>query len=524
MSMFALGLILILAGIVAVAAARQVAAAAGAPRAAVAAGGIAGLLLGAVLVLLSTAIYVEDHQGGLVIKKFGPDLDPSEIVATEGEKGPQAAVLPPGWHFGYLPLIYDLEAVENEIIPEGQLGIVKANDGRPLPEGEIYAPPWESANDMLDAEQFLSADGGHRGPQLTVLPPSEYRYNPRLFEIEQRPVLQVPVGEVAVVKANAGERYVPAEGEELVEVNKVPIVPRGYRGIWRDVLTPDAYYLHPNAYEVTRVRTTNRVYNYADDQAISVRTSDGFEFPVDVRVSVKISAESAPYVVARLQNPDADPEGDGYTVIEERVILPLTRAIFRNIAEDRNALQFVNQRSDVEREATEALRGELGGFEILTDGVFVADIRISDTEAGRELLATQTEREVALNQQATFAEKERAQQARAEAVRAEEEANQQIQQAQARSRVVIAEEDAKAAVAKAEGEAQAWREKIGALDGIDNFITLELARLAMERWEGSLPRVLVAGGGEGGQLEALIATMLQEAERRRQADGAAPAR
>ena len=508
MAMFVLGLFLFLAGPLAAIAGNLFHQATGLPPLLGRVGGVVALIVGCMLMIMSTAIYVEDNQGGVVVVKFGADLPSGSIVATDGEKGPQATVLPPGWHFGYLPLIYELEAVDNVEIPEGKIGIVKAKDGKSLPEGEIYAPEWESAKKMLDAQHFLTDGQGFKGPQVTVLTPGEYRYNPRLYEIEIQSVLEVPVGTVAVIKANAGEQYVPKEGEKVELVNGTPIVPRGYRGIWSEALTPDAYYLHPKAYMVTMVQTTNRMYAYSDAGAIVVRTKDGFEFPVDVRVSVKISSENAPYVVARLADPDAIGR-DKFTVIEDRIILPTVRAIFRNTAESRNALQYVNERSQVEQTATEQLRAEFLKSKIDTDGVYIADIRISDTEAGRQLLATQTDREVALNQQETFAEKERAQKARSNAVRAEEEANQEVQQAQARSRVLIAQEDAKAEIAKAEGQATAYTKKIDALGGVDNFVKLEIVNKSLEHWKGEVPSVLVSGG-QGGGMDALIGTMLKE--------------
>ena len=64
------------------------------------------VLLGVISIVISTAIYVEDNQGGIIVRKFGNDLKGGAIIATDGEKGPQAYVLPPGWHFGYWPWLF----------------------------------------------------------------------------------------------------------------------------------------------------------------------------------------------------------------------------------------------------------------------------------------------------------------------------------------------------------------------------------------------------------------------------------
>ena len=146
----------------------------------------------------------------------------------------------------------------NVDIPQGSIGVITAKDGLPLPDGEIYAPAWEDTSLISDGLAFLTDKKGYKGPQLTVLSPGVYPYNPELFQIDIKPMLEVKVGEVAVIKANAGAQYVPNDGEEVVMVNGTPIVPQGFRGIWTTALTPNAYYLHPGAYMVTRVQTTNQ--------------------------------------------------------------------------------------------------------------------------------------------------------------------------------------------------------------------------------------------------------------------------
>lgn len=105
------------------------------------------LLIGMALVVafFSSAIYIESQETGVVVRKFGPNLPSNRVVAVTGEKGPQAAVLGPGWHFGYWPWNYDIEHVRVMDIPAGELGVVTALDGRPLPAGAVFAPAWGSS-------------------------------------------------------------------------------------------------------------------------------------------------------------------------------------------------------------------------------------------------------------------------------------------------------------------------------------------------------------------------------------------
>ena len=100
---------------------------------------LVGTVVAVIIIVASTAIYVEDNQAGIVIRKFGADLPTGQIIATKGEKGPQARVLPPGWHFFYWPWLFDLKTVDNMTIPQGNVGVVEAMDGATaLPKGEIF--------------------------------------------------------------------------------------------------------------------------------------------------------------------------------------------------------------------------------------------------------------------------------------------------------------------------------------------------------------------------------------------------
>ena len=480
------------------------------------------LLVSTIMVFVSTGIYVNDNQGGVVVVKFGSNMEEGRIIATNGEKGPQAKVLPPGWQFGYWPWIYELKTFDNAVVPRGMLATVTTMDGKPLASGDIFAPEWSDANKMMDAQAFLTGTG-FKGPQLTVLPPGQYRYNPRLYTIEQHPMLEVQVGEVAVIKANAGKEY---QGSDVELVNGTPLVPRGHRGIWKTPHTPNAYYLHPHAHQVIRVMTTERVYNYTksthnpgdtrEDTSISVRTKDGFVFPVDVRVNIKISGENAPYVVAMLADPDAKVDNTQFTVIEHRVILPAIRSIFRNMAEDKEALEFLTQRSTIQAEATRQFAAQLKRWRITTDGVFIAHIGIDDTIQGKKLLETLTDRRVAIEQQTTLKEERRREEERANLEKAREEANQERNIAQATAQVVIAGKEAEAKIKRAEADAKEYELKIQAIGGSENWVKLEIARALMDQWSGQVPQIVIMGGNGGNSpegnniVDAFFARLLQQ--------------
>ena len=113
-------------------------------------------------------IIVPDDSLGTVTKKFvifgaNSNLPDGQIVALEGEAGFQADTLSPGLHMGLWPWQYTIELIKFTVIPQGNIGVVQACDGKPLPSGRVIARDVD-CNFFQDARAFLKA-GGERGPQ-----------------------------------------------------------------------------------------------------------------------------------------------------------------------------------------------------------------------------------------------------------------------------------------------------------------------------------------------------------------------
>lgn len=495
--------------------------------------------------VVGSSVVIDENEVGIVHKQFfGKPLPTGQIIARDGEMGPQAEILGPGWHFGYYPFTYQVRVDRVISVPSGQVGFVTARDGQPLPENEMFAPVWLSAQEMLNPVTFF-AKGGRRGPQTTILTPGTYRYNTALHEVTAIPALQVMAGTVVVIKSNSGLRWTSADGKGDL-VNGVPLVPRDHIGVWAEPLTPGGYYLNTNAYVPTVVKTTQRTYTYQmgststtnasragkasasggnDDWSVSVRSKDGFSFPVDVRVACAVEAKNAPYLVALLGNPDAvvqdEQEDEKLEVLEARVILPAVRAIFRNVAETMNALEFVNRRSEIEALATQRITVELARYRVTCDGLYVGNVHLDTSEAGRKLIMTQTEREVAVNQQKLFDQQRQAEVSRAQFVRAQEEAEQQRQLAAAEYKVKVEGENAKSQVARAKGEAEsqiiigegrakAYKLLVETL-GQQQVAQLELLKLVVEGKVQITPQVMVTGASGSGTADALMGTILRQA-------------
>ncbi len=472
---------------------------------------------------LASFRFVGEDAIGIVTKNIGfKSLPPGKIIATEGEKGPQATILPPGWHPWYWPFIYKIEVGQVTKIPAGSVGLLNAKDGLPLPRNTAYAREWdETAERQMaqDAEYFLGEGGGYKGPQTSVLKPGSYRINPELFELEIVPVTTIKKATVGVVKSNVGERAT-AEEEEAQAEGPRHLVARGERGIWREPLLEGQYYLNTNAYEITKISTKLHIVLYTASQGtrisddsgereIMVRTSDGFTFPVDVRIEFEIRPGDAPLLVATVGD---DQEG------LRSVMNSAVRAIFRNNAEDVKALDYVKQRSHQESQSLVMLQNEMN-----KKGVTITAVRIGDVgneETLGSLLKTQTDREIALQEQETFKEQQRAAEQKKQLTKTEQEAEEEKRLATAAYAVQIAEKDKEKLIIAAEAEAESVKIKADAQAnaykliaeqiGSGNAALVELLKIVGEKGISITPRVMVVGqgGAHSGETTALIGTML----------------
>jgi regulator of protease activity HflC (stomatin/prohibitin superfamily) len=131
----------------------------------------AGLcLFAATVVYLLSFHRIGPSEVGLVTKRFSRrKLSDDNLIALNGEAGYQAELLMPGLRFRLWPL-YGVEKFPWVQIPAGQIGVVMAQVGNPLPVGAksaIYKPQF---GQFADLELFIR-EGGQKGVQRPVLPP-----------------------------------------------------------------------------------------------------------------------------------------------------------------------------------------------------------------------------------------------------------------------------------------------------------------------------------------------------------------
>src|SRR6185436_8238327 len=102
------------------------------------------------------------------------------------------------------------------VVQPGDIALVVANDGRPIPSQRILGREVD-CDQFQDAAAFLAA-GGERGRQLAILTAGSYRINPALFKVvtqknarefgndpTELTVTQIPSEQVGIMTVNDGQ-------------------------------------------------------------------------------------------------------------------------------------------------------------------------------------------------------------------------------------------------------------------------------------------------------------------------------
>ncbi|MCH9806808.1 MAG: hypothetical protein K0U74_03670 [Alphaproteobacteria bacterium] len=468
--------------------------------------GIISIAVGLFLLASTSFVYIDANRVGHLKRIYAfQELPPGRIIALSGQKGPQAEILGPGFHF--IPLVRVLFQVEEFPVikvPEGYYGEIVAVDGVPMPEGMFIAPkiPDDQMAAMLTAETFLN-QGGYKGPQETVLKPGEHRLNRYLFKVwvqeydarrddDTRATL-IPAGHVGVVKSNVTKPGVSCVEEEVKASEivdgalSVPLVPRGCVGIWREPLLPGAYYMNRKAYQVTLVDTRVKTWEYkggftkriidlsvdqqgnikqnersepqpipesAADRAVFVKV-EGWDIPQELRVLVQVNPKNAPIVVGAV---------GGLEEIENRILTPVIRSIVRNVAgseievpDPNDPTKMIRRKTEVldlieNREALEQNIEDAVQREGRKAGVEIQEIRLGEPAVPPELLVQRLREQLADQLQKAYERETIAQGKRIETEQARATANEQPRLVEAQIAVQVANqrEAERAALGRAE--------------------------------------------------------------------------
>ena len=372
--------------------------------------------------------------------------DARAFLRNGGERGPQISVIPPGTYRINTALFSVAPAPMLEI-EDNMVGIVTTKDGQPLPTGEIAGKEVPGHNLYQDAEAFIT-NGGFKGLQEQVILAGRYFINPRFATVDTKPMTDVPIANVGVVIAYVGEPGEDLTGDSFKHGN---LVKRGQKGVWFDPLDPGKYPINPYTNKVECVPTANVVLNWATGKTeahmldknlstITVRSSDGFTFNLDVSQIIHIPRNDAPKVIARFGS---------MTNLVTQVLEPTIGNYFRNAAQSSDVIDFLKNRSQRQKEAKEAISAGLVDY-----NVNAVDTLIGDITPPPELMKTLTDRKLAEQSKITFENQKLAEETRKDLEQAKAMADTQHRVVDSERNVTIADFAAQAVVKAAEGEAK----------------------------------------------------------------------
>jgi uncharacterized membrane protein YqiK len=559
----------------------------------------------------SGTVLIRERQVGVVIKRFSSrSLAPGQFIALGGEAGYQADTLAPGLHFGFWRWQYRILKVPVTMVPQGEIALVLAADGAPIPSERILAKVVDSDN-FQDARRFLTS-GGEKGRQLGILTAGTYRINTALFtvitsgdaeqngmnasllqlhriepdrvgivttldgrpieaadmagpsipdhdnfqnaqaflegggrrglqeqillsgtwnlnpwfvQVEQVPMLEIPIGHVGVVISFVGMAHEDVSGVEFKHGDLVNV---GHKGVWVTPLYPGKHPVNTRIMKVERVPTTNIVLNWASRteshnydaklSSITVRSRDGFGFNLDVAQIIHVGALDAPKVISRV--------GSMQNLVDH-VLQPIVGNYFRNSAQHYTVLDFLSARSERQVEAAQHIRAALAAYDVQA-----IDTLIGDINPPASLMETQTERKIAEEQRKTYEVQEAAQKQRQQLVRETAVADIQKQVVGAEQGVNIAELHANAQIKQATGEAEgtrlralgeaeairatgnakaeAYRAGVEAI-GAQGYTVLQLMQVVGERGVRIVPDVSVTGANGGnGLVDGMLGMLVRD--------------
>ncbi|MBD3309253.1 hypothetical protein GF339_22820, partial [candidate division KSB3 bacterium] len=195
---------------------------------------IAVLVLGGALWSLCM-VTIDPGMVGIVFHERGEPDPAGHFIVEEGYKGIQREVLEPGLHFFPLTTTFmEITQVPMTVVPEGKVGVLIAQDGRPLPEGAVLAE-----DDQFDENGNL-VKMGQIGIRKEILKPGTHLINTEYFQVELADAFYVPSGKIGVLKREIGDSAPP--GQILVSLED------NYRGYIREVQEPGLRYFHPKIY------------------------------------------------------------------------------------------------------------------------------------------------------------------------------------------------------------------------------------------------------------------------------------
>ncbi|NEQ68808.1 MAG: flotillin family protein [Symploca sp. SIO2D2] len=318
-----------------------------------------------------------------------------------GEKGQQLAILTTGYYrinTELFTVITTANAAQHGIDPNklqvykvapGKIGIVTTYDG--VPTEEIAGPRINGHKKFQDGQKFID-EGGCIGLQEEVIPTGAYKLNPWFVKVKQVPLTEIPPATVGVVISSVGKTPKNGASHDLVEA--------GYKGTQKEPLYPGKHSINTDVMDVVIVPTNKISLDWSnkpkpptnyDSQldALKLRSKDTFAFTVEVTQVIKIDGKDAPQMISHVGSPSASEQqltaGNSsnltsttkYISIKNlvtKVLEPMVSGQFYIAVQDYEALEFRDERRQIQREAADYIESELRKCGVQAAGTFIKEI------------------------------------------------------------------------------------------------------------------------------------------------------
>ncbi len=454
---------------------------------------------------------IPEGKIGLVLSKDGSEIPTGNILAKKvdcdnfqdaekflnngGQRGRQTTYITAG-SYRINSLLFNVSVTEMIRIQESKVGIVTTLDGQPIDAGQIAGKLVEGHNNFQDFDAFIR-NNGNRGLQPQVILAGSYNLNPWAVQIEETPMMEIPIGYVGVVISFIGVEGNDLSGSEFKHGN---IVEKGRKGVWLEPMGPGKYPINIYTMKVEMVPTTNLVLNWASARSeahnldknlstITVRSKDGFPFNLDVAQIIHVPTTEAPKVIARFGN---------MVNLVSQVLEPTIGNYFRNSAQDSDVIAFLTTRKERQESAKAHIKKVLDEY-----NVNAVDTLIGDIVPPESLMKTLTDRKIAEEQKVTYDTQKRAQETRQGMEKETAIADMQKDIVKAQQSVEIAERTANATVKKAEGDASSVKlAASGEAEAIKVRASAEAEAVKLKA-SAQAEQITVTGSAEAGKILAI---------------------
>ena len=394
--------------------------------------------------------------GNILARRVECDVfqDAVKFLTTGGQRGRQSTYITAG-SYRINTMAFQISITDIVRIQESMVGIVTTLDGYPIEAGQIAGKKVEGHNNFQDFDGFIQR-GGNRGLQQQVILAGSYNLNPWAVQVEEIPMMEIPIGFVGVVISYVGQDGRDLTGSDFKHGN---IVEKGFKGVWLEPMGPGKYPINTYVMKVEQVPTTNLVLNWAAARSeahnldknlstITVRSKDGFPFNLDVAQIIHVPTTEAPKVIARFGN---------MVNLVSQVLEPTIGNYFRNSAQDSDVIAFLSTRKERQESAKMHIKKVLDEYNVNAVDTLIGDIVPPDS-----LMKTLTDRKIAEEQKITYETQKKAQETRQGMEKETAIADMQKDIVRAQQSVEIAERTANATVKKAEGDASGVKLAVGA--------------------------------------------------------------